>query len=143
MSFAPSTYNSTGSYVSHERKRSFLSKFWERFPWYLPALIAIGMGCVLLQPIDTFAQSPAWRIMGGMFGHHSETIWALVFLLSGVTHIMAKVLDLRFKPATAILLSGLYGLVAGTLYASTGLLSPGTIVYSGVAALAVWTTPRR
>jgi len=138
--FAPSMPNSTGKF---ESKPAVFSKLWERLPWYLPALISIGLGCVLLEPIATFAQSGSWRLLALTFGSYSEGIWASIFIAVGLAHVGLKIRDHRGRIFTSLLLSAMFGMLASLMWASTGILSTGTIAYGGIAALAIWATPRR
>lgn len=116
--------------------------FWARLPWYLPAMIAIGLGLAFLMTDRLFQTNTQWNIMARTFGAHSQPVWGGLFLLTGSIHVALKAIRHPWRWITAFTLVAMFGYMAASLTVSAGFLSTGTIAYGGYALLAIWAVVR-
>jgi hypothetical protein len=110
---------------------------WARFPFYLPALVAIGIGAALLLDADTFATSPYWRIMRG-YGASSEPIHGVVFVLAGVAHLLLELRRYRARWVSAFAVMGLYLYFAACFTIGGGVVSVGAVFSTAIMVLSLW-----
>lgn len=104
-------------------------------PFFLSALVAIGIGCVFVFSERAFNPPSAWAVMDRICSIPS--LWGGIYIAIGVLHVTAYVAvsKLRFATYFGVIAAHAWLVVCGII--ANG-VSTGTAAYIGYLACAVW-----